>query len=98
MADYYVYTMSNCSRVLYTGITNSLERRVQEHKMKQVPGFTARYNLFKLVYYENTDDVYAAIAREKQIEGWLRKKKVELIESVNTEWRDLSLEWTQDNH
>ena len=93
MTDYYVYIMTNRSHTLYTGVTNDLERRVQEHKMKLVSGFTARYNLTQLAYYEHTGDVQAAIAREKQIKGWLRRRKITLIESVNPNWKDLSLEW-----
>jgi putative endonuclease len=79
--------------MIYTGMTNDLERRVYEHKMKLVPGFTSKYNLNTLVYYEVADDVNSAIAREKQIKGWLRKKKVTLINSMNPDWKDLSLEW-----
>jgi putative endonuclease len=86
---YYVYIMTNRSRTLYTGVTNDLRRRVQEHKEKLVPGFTQKYNITQLVYYEETPDVRAAIAREKQIKSWLRAKKVALIESVNPGWRDL---------
>lgn len=93
MGEYYVYIMTNYARTLYTGVTNNLERRVSEHKLKLVPGFTARYDLTTLVYYECTGDVTSAIAREKQIKGWLRKKKVALIESVNQEWKDLSVDW-----
>jgi len=79
--------MTNKSRTLYTGITNDLERRVSEHKQKLVPGFTARYNIDRLVYYEATEDVNAAISREKQIKGWLRAKKIALIESMNPSGR-----------
>ena len=86
--------MTNKSRTLYTGVTNDLERRVYEHKKKLVPGFTAKYNIDRLVYYEATEDVNAAISREKQIKGWLRAKKIALIESVNPVWRDLSLDWS----
>ena len=93
MAEYYVYIMTNRSRTLYTGVTNDLERRVHEHRMKLVPGFTARYSITRLVYYESTGDVETAIAREKQIKGWLRRKKLALIDSENPEWRDLSLAW-----
>ena len=82
--------MTNKSRTLYTGVTNDLERRVYEHKQKLVPGFTSRYNISKLVYFEMTEDVNAALSREKQIKGWLRSKKVVLIESVNPQWEDLS--------
>ncbi len=96
MADYYVYIMTNKSRTLYTGVTNDLSRRVYEHKHKLVSGFTARYNLTRLAYYETTSDVDAAIAREKQIKGWLRRKKIALVETVNPEWKDLSAEWLTD--
>jgi len=88
---YFVYIMTNKkSGVLYTGITNNLARRVYEHKEKLISGFTSKYNLTKLVFFEETHDVKAAIAREKQIKGWLRKKKIELIESRNPDWNDLS--------
>ncbi len=96
MADYYVYIMTNKSRTLYTGATNDLSRRVYEHKHKLVSGFTARYNLTRLAYYETTSNVDAAIAREKQIKGWLRRKKIALVETVNPKWRDLSAEWLPD--
>jgi len=92
MPDYYVYIMTNESRTLYTGVTNDLTRRVYEHKHKLVPGFTSKYNITQLVYFETTSDIRAAIAREKQIKGWLRKKKIALIESVNPCWKDLSNE------
>jgi putative endonuclease len=91
--QYYVYIMTNKSRTLYTGVTNDLERRVHEHKLKLVPGFTSKYNITKLVYFEVTEDVLAALAREKQIKGWLRTKKITLIESVNPKWADLSVEF-----
>jgi putative endonuclease len=91
--QYYVYIMTNYAHTLYTGVTSDLERRVYEHKKKLVPGFTARYGLTTLVYYEFGGDISAAIIREKQIKGWLRRKKVALIESVNPEWRDLSEDW-----
>lgn len=93
MKQYYVYIMTNKSRTLYTGVTNDLERRVQEHKRKLLPGFTAKYNISRLVYFEASQDVQTAIAREKQIKGRLRRKKITLIESVNPEWRDLSIGW-----
>jgi putative endonuclease len=93
MADYYVYIMTNHSRTLYTGVTNNLRRRVAEHKSKMIPGFTQRYNINKIVYFEVTNDVYSALTREKQIKGWMRKKKIALIESVNPEWKDLSEDW-----
>jgi len=88
---YFVYMMTNRKGgVLYTGITNDLGRRVFEHREKLMPGFTSKYNLTKLVFFEETVDVNAAIAREKQIKGWLRKKKIELIDAQNPDWRDLS--------
>jgi putative endonuclease len=90
VAQYYVYIMTNRSvTTLYTGVTNDLERRVYEHKHGLVNGFTKRYNVTRLVYYEATDDVRSAIEREKQLKGWLRQRKVALIESVNPGWRDL---------
>lgn len=94
MRQYYVYIMTNKSPTLYTGVTNDLERRVYEHKQKLVPGFTAKYNITRLVYFEVMQDVHAAIAREKQIKGWLRRKKIALIESVNPGWADLSVGWS----
>ena len=94
MKDFHVYIMSNVSRTLYVGITNDLRRRVYEHKQKLVPGFTRTYNLTLLVYFETTPDVRTAIAREKQIKGWLRAKKVSLIVTVNPNWLDLSAGWS----
>lgn len=91
--QYYVYILASRSRTLYIGVTNDLERRVHEHKKKLVPGFTAKYNIDRLVYFEIADDVHAVIAREKQIKGWLRSKKLELIASMNPEFRDLSAGW-----
>jgi len=88
--NYYIYIMTNkWNNVLYTGITNDLKRRVFEHKNKIIKGFTERYNINKLVYYEIYDDVYNAIQREKQIKSWSRKKKIELIKSLNPEFKDL---------
>ena len=91
--EYYVYIMTNKSRTLYTGVTNNLMRRVYEHKNKLIPGFTSNYNIQFLVYYEAGSDIHAAIAREKQIKGWLRAKKIALIDSMNPEWKDLTEEW-----
>jgi len=85
--------MTNKSRTLYTGVTNNLKRHVYEHKHKLIPGFTSKYNITILLYYEETDNINVAIAREKQIKGWLRAKKIALIESENPEWKDLSLDW-----
>jgi len=87
---YYVYIMTNkYNTVLYTGVTNDLIRRVYEHKNKLVEGFTAKYNLTKLVYYEIFNDVKEAINREKQIKGWKREKKENLINAFNPDWKDL---------
>ncbi len=94
MKQYYAYIMTNRSRTLYIGVTNNLERRVYEHKHKLTPGFTSKYNMTQLVYYEVYDDVREAIAREKQLKGWLRTKKVALIETMNSEWEDLSVGWS----
>ncbi len=89
--QYYVYIMTNPTRtVLYTGVTNNLRKRVFQHKEKTVPGFTGRYNLNKLVFYEMTPDVKSAIAREKQIKGGSRAKKIALVETMNPDWKDLT--------
>jgi len=93
MNQYYVYIMTNRSKTLYTGVTNDLMHRVYEHKNKMIEGFTKKYNITKLVYYEETNDIQVAISREKQIKGWLRGKKIALIESVNQKWNDLSEGW-----
>jgi putative endonuclease len=85
--------MTNQSGTLYTGVTNNLERRVFEHKNSLFKGFTKKYKINRLVYYEETNDILAAIDREKQIKGWLRDKKIVLIESINPEWKDLSEDW-----
>ena len=86
---YYVYIMTNHSRTLYVGMTNDIARRVAEHKEGLVPGFTRRYRIKQLVYFEEYRDVGDAIEREKQIKGWRREKKIELIESENPGWEDL---------
>jgi putative endonuclease len=91
--NYYVYIMASASRTLYTGVTSNLERRVLQHRRKLLGEFTARYNINRLVYYEVSSEVVAAIAREKQIKSWGRKKKIALIESVNRDWKDLSAAW-----
>ena len=90
---YYVYILTNGSRTLYVGVTNDIVRRIYEHKHKMVDGFTKKYNLTYLAYYDETTDVMSAIEREKQIKGWRRSKKIELIESVNPNWRDLAMDW-----
>jgi putative endonuclease len=90
---YFVYIMTNrYNTVLYTGVTNDLRRRVLEHKSGQGGHFTSKYRVNKLVYYEAGSDIVAAIAREKQIKAGSRQKKIELIESMNPEWRDLFFE------
>jgi putative endonuclease len=92
MKSYFVYIITNKSNnVLYIGVTNNLARRVLEHKSKTIPGFSAKYNLTKLVYFEEFSSKDDAISNEKKLKGWLRKKKLELIESRNPNWADLSL-------
>ncbi len=87
---YYVYILTNKSNTLYTGISNSLERRLLEHQLKQNQNsFTAKYNINKLVFFESFNDAKDAIAAEKRIKGWARKKKIELIKSINAEFNDL---------
>ena len=89
---YYVYIITNkINSVVYVGVTNNLERRLYEHKHKQIEGFSAKYNLYKLVYFETTNDIKAAIAREKQLKGWTRVKKNDLIATMNPNWEDLSV-------
>jgi len=88
--QYYIYIMTNKrNTVLYTGVTSSLYRRVTEHKEKQISGFSKRYNITKLVYYESFEYIDNAIVREKQIKGGSRQKKIDLINSMNKEWKDL---------
>jgi putative endonuclease len=93
--QFHVYIMTNVQRshVLYTGITGNLTRRAWEHKNKLAPGFTSRYNLNRLVYYELFYYPDAAIHREKEIKAWRRSKKIKLIESMNPHWHDLAGEW-----
>ena len=93
MRDYSVYMIANHSHMLYIGVTNNLERRVSQHKLKLIPGYTKRYNITRLVYYEAMPDIRDAIAREKELKGWRRAKKVALIESTNPRWRDLAQDW-----
>ena len=89
---YYIYIMSNyANTVIYIGVTNDLERRVYEHKNHLLPGFTHRYNIEKLVYFETTSDINVAISREKQLKKWSRQKKNALIERLNPEWKELTL-------
>ena len=93
MKSYCVYVLSSLSGVLYVGVTNDIQRRVNQHKQKPVPGFSAKYNITKLVYYETFENIRAAIEREKQFKRWGRAKKVWLIESKNPKWADLSADW-----
>ena len=92
--QYYVYLLTNKLNIaLYVGVTNNLERRLYEHKNELADSFTKRYHIHKLVYYETTPDVRAAIEREKQIKGWSRARKNALVNEMNPKWKDLSLEW-----
>ena len=94
MKNNYVYILaSKRNGTLYTGVTNDLERRLYEHKHKLIDGFTSKYNVGMLVFFESTGNINAAISREKQIKGWTRAKKIALIESSNPEWKDLSDAW-----
>ena len=89
--NYYVYILTNWNnKVMYIGVTRDLVRRLYEHKNKLVAGFTSRYNVHKLVYYEHTTDAYAAISREKEIKAWRREKKNALVEKLNPDWKDLA--------
>jgi putative endonuclease len=90
--SYYVYIMSSISKTLYTGVTNNLERRVFEHKQGQPGSFTARYKVNRLVYFEDFGDINQAITGEKEVKRMTRRRKIELIDSLNPDWRDLSLE------
>ena len=93
MKTYYVYMLASPSGVLYTGVTNNIQRRVNEHRLKLIPGFTRKYNVTKLVHYESFGEIHSAIAREKQIKAWTRQKRVALIESRNPKWADLTVDW-----
>ncbi len=93
MRTYYVYILASASGVLYTGVTNGLQKRVTQHRQKLIPGFTKKYNVTKLVYFETFGDIRMAIVREKQIKAWTRKKRVVLIESKNPDWIDLAESW-----
>jgi putative endonuclease len=89
--QYFVYILTNSkNKVLYIGVTNNIKRRLYEHKNKLVEGFTEKYNLNKLIYIEETQDVYSALKREKQLKNWHREWKLNLIKEVNPEWNDLS--------
>ena len=89
--EYYVYILTNkTNSVLYVGVTSNLQKRLYEHKNELVEGFSKKYKTHKIVYYEITTDVQSAIAREKQLKGWTRIKKDNLIKTINPEWKDLS--------
>ena len=88
--NYFVYIMTNRSRTLYTGVTNDLPRRVEEHKIGLGGSFTSKYHINRLVYFEETESIDSALQREKTIKGWRRAKKIMLIEAVNPKWEDLS--------
>jgi len=92
--QYFVYILTNkTNRVLYTGVTNNLERRIYEHQNALFEGFSKKYNLKKLVYYETTNDINSAINREKQLKNWHRDWKINLVNQFNPEWKDLSKEF-----
>jgi len=93
MKTYYVYIMGSKSGTLYVGVTSDLKKRVYEHKNHSIPGFTDKYNIDRLLYFETIGDSASAINREKQIKTWRREKKVRLIDSLNSGWNDLSQEW-----
>ena len=89
--EYFVYLLTNWNnRVIYVGVTNDLARRIYEHNNKLIEGFSSKYNLCKLVYFEQTNDVNSAITREKEIKKWRREKKNKLVEKMNPDWSDLS--------
>ena len=91
---YYVYLITNWNnQVMYIGVTNNLERRLYQHKNKLIKGFSEKYNINKLVYFEQTNDIESAITREKEIKKWRREKKNSLVESTNKQWEDLSKQW-----
>ncbi len=96
MNTYYVYIMTNKSRTLYVGMTSNLEWRVRQHKTKQIAGFTSKYNVTRLAFYESFPTALDAIAAEKRIKGWTRIKKLALIESKNPDWVDLATDWFGD--
>ena len=93
MKTYYVYIMASKSGTLYLGITNNINRRVHEHKNHLIPGFTDKYDVDRLVYFETITGSSSAIKREKQIKAWSRQKKVALIDKLNPDWNDLSADW-----
>jgi len=96
MKRYYVYIVTSTTGTLYIGVTNELQRRIYEHKCGLIEGFTKKYSVTRLVYYEETPDVNEAITREKEIKKWRRSKKIDLIETMNSEWKDLSEGWFEE--
>ena len=93
MKIYYTYLMASSGGTLYTGVTCNIWNRVLTHKEKNNPGFTKKYNVTRLVYFEESNSIHYAIEREKQIKGWTRKKKIQLIQTMNPQWRDLAEDW-----
>jgi len=93
MSNYYVYIISSNTGTLYIGMTNDIGRRVYEHKNKLLAGFSKKYNIDRLLYFETFSDPNSAIAREKQIKNWRREKKVKLIDANNKDWTDISSDW-----
>ena len=96
MADFYVYILTNSARTLYVGVTNDLERRIWQHRHGGGESFTRRYRLTMLAYCENYETPSAAIAREKELKGWRRARKIELIERANPQWLDLAADWFRE--
>ena len=97
MKRYYVYILSSKTGTLYIGVTNDLQRRIFEHKHGLIEGFTKRYKVTRLVYYEETPEVNEAITREKEIKKWRRSRKIDLIKSMNSQWKDLSDGWFNED-
>jgi putative endonuclease len=91
--EYFVYIVCSLSGTLYIGMTNSIYRRALQHKRGEIEGFSSKYHCDRLVYYESFDDVHKSIAREKQLKGWIRAKKIALIESKNPRWEDMAEKW-----
>ncbi len=96
MKRYYVYILTSNTGTLYIGVTNDLQRRIYEHKCGLIEGFTKKYSVRRLVYYEETTEITEAITREKEIKKWRRSRKIDLIKSMNSEWKDLSDGWFDD--
>ena len=92
---YFAYLVANASKRIYSGMTDSIRRRVCEHELKLTPSFAAKCNITRLVYFESFEDARNAIEREKQIKAWTRAKRIAVIESTNPKWNDLSREWDQ---